>query len=328
MSRAKILVTSTFATSFILEDVRLLRKRYDVAHLVTSGLMSPPLIALAVRHADVAYSWFASTYAAAAVAAAKIFGKKSMIAIGGADVAGMKELGYGIWISPWKSRLSGYALRNADQVLAVDPALREAAIGLARYAGDNIDVLPTGYDASFWSPAGEKEPFVLTVAAVDSPAREKIKGLGYLFDAARRLASTPFRLVGIHPRIIDGLRRDAPPNMEIHPPLQQEKLRELYRRAAVYCQPSVFEGLPNAVCEAMLCGCFPVVTDAGGMRNAVADAGEVVPIGDTDRLVESLRRGLGASPGVRARGRESIASRFTVERREEGLNRAIEKLMQ
>ena len=51
--------------------------------------------------------------------------------------------------------------------------------------------------------------------------------------------------------------------------IERARLLEYYRRAKVYCQPSRREGLPGALCEAMLCGCYPVVTGTGGMPEAV-----------------------------------------------------------
>ena len=45
------------------------------------------------------------------------------------------------------------------------------------------------------------------------------------------------------------------------------------------------EGLPNALCEAMLCECVPVGTDVQGIRTAMGDAGFYVPYGDRKSVV-------------------------------------------
>lgn len=326
MPRVKILVTSTFVTPFISQDLDLLRKHFEVAHLLAHGVSAPLAIAAGVRSVDIVYSWFASTYAAAAVFSARRKGIPSMIALGGVDVAAIPSMGYGIWISPWRGKLVGYALRNADRVLAVDESLKIQAAVRAGYDGRNIDTLPTGYDPGIWSPSGAKEQRVLTVAVCDTEARLKIKGIDLLFDAATRIPDVRFAIVGIHERLMDALQKRAPSNVQIRGKVDRAELLGLYRSAQVYCQPSVIEGLPGAVCEAMLCGCFPVGTDVGGMRSAINGAGILVPYGDAVQLADAILRGLAAGPNASAAARSAIADRYTIARREEGLVRTVGEL--
>ena len=285
------------------------------------GAGAIPAIARGVRRSDIVYTWFASTYAAAAVASARTFHKRSVIAIGGADVAGIDEIGYGIWVTPWKSRLVSYALRRADLVLAVDPFLKEEAVRRAGYDGRNIEYLPTGYDSVFWSPGGERSNSVLTVAVCDSESRMRVKGVDLLLDAARRLPGTRFLLVGIQEPHAGRLSARAPANLEIRGRVSREELLALYRGTKVYCQPSRLEGLPGSVCEAMLCGCVPVCTNVGGMRTPVSGHGFLVPWGDPGKLAAAITEAMAAPAGLA--GRESIASRFTLERREQGLMKLI-----
>jgi glycosyltransferase involved in cell wall biosynthesis len=323
LSRAKILVTSTFVTSFINEDLSILRKHYDLTHICASGLGALALIARSVRHSDLVLSWFASTYAAAAVASAGIFRKNAVIAVGGADVAGIDEIAYGIWTSPWRGRLVTYALRSADKVLVVDPFLREEAMRRARYDGANIECLPTGYDPLYWSPEGGKEDFVLSVAACDTMARLQAKGVPLLLEAALSLPDVHFVLVGIHDRLMDAVRVRAPGNVDVRSRMSREELRGLYRKARVYCQASRIEGLPNAVCEAMLCGCVPVATDVGGMRSAVDGAGLLVPYGDPVRLAGAIMKAMAMPEAAGTNARAYVEENFTLTRREQGLLRVI-----
>ncbi len=320
----KILVLSTFITPFITEDLTILRKHWDVTHLLVRGARALPSILSGVRRSDIVYCWFASTYAAAAVASARAIGRRSIIAVGGGDVAGIPEIGYGLWVSPWKSRLVAHALRTADRVIPVDPFLKGEAIRRAGYDGANIDVLPTGYDSTFWSPAGEQTDSVLTVAVCDSEIRVRVKGLDLLLEAARHLAETRFVVVGVQDPHAGKLRAQAPANVEIRGSVSREDLRALYRKSRIYCQPSRFEGLPNAVCEAMLCGCVPVCTDVGGMRTPVAGYGSLVPPGNPGALAGAISDAMRFP--AHAGGREFIASHFTLEARELGLRKLIGEL--
>ena len=322
----KLLVTSTFVTPFIADDLAILRKQYSVEHLLVRGVGAIPRILAGVRRNDAVYCWFASTYAAAAVAAARSLGRPSVIAIGGADVAGMEEIGYGIWTSPWKSRLVGYALRSASRVLAVDPFLKGEAASRAAYDGSNITVLPTGFDPEFWSPGGTQCDTVLTVAACDSEPRLNVKGIDLYLATTRLLPAVKFILVGIDSRLQESVQRRAPENVEIRGRVSREELRGLYRASRVYFQPSRVEGLPNAVCEAMLCGCVPVCTDVGGMKTPVAGNGYLVPWGDAPGLASAIVSARGRTTEASLRARDSIASRFTPDRRERGLLEAFSAL--
>jgi len=51
-----------------------------------------------------------------------------------------------------------------------------------------------------------------------------------------------------------------------------EELIKYYQKAKVY-QLSEYEGLPNALCEAMLCECVPAGTRYCGIPTAIGDTG-------------------------------------------------------
>ena len=74
---------------------------------------------------DLAVMWFAGGHAAATVLLAKLLGKKSIIVVGGFDVACIPEINYGRFTQSWTRRLlTRLALHHADRVLVVDPSLK------------------------------------------------------------------------------------------------------------------------------------------------------------------------------------------------------------
>ncbi len=321
----KILFTSTHLTSFIRDDLNLLRRHFDVEHLSTLGIRSLFAIAAAVRRADVTLTWFASVYAAAVVFFARRWNKRSVIIVGGVDVANLPEIGYGLWRSPWKSVLVRYALRAADRVLVVDPSLQRAAMQRAEYDGGNIRYVPTGYDAERWVPAGEKEPFILTVANCEDDARLRVKGIPFLIDAAKKMTDVRFVVVGVAEHLI--YRVAPPPNVTLIPFVGQPRLLEYYQRAKVYCQPSLSEGLPNSLCEAMLCECIPVGTAVGGIPTVLHAVGFLVPPNDRAALVDALRRALAASDEIGKAARRFIGASFPSARREAELLHEIRSVI-
>ena len=274
---------------------------------------------------DLVFCWFASTYAAVAVAIGRMFNIRCIIVVGGVDVARDKDLNYGIWLSPWKARLVGYALRNADSVLVVDPSLKREAVERARYDGGNIAYLPTGYDSTLWKPMGEKERIVLCVAMVNDPQRLRVKGIDVLVDAARLMPDVPFVVIGVEQKLSQKLL--PPPNMTFHPPMERRDLLPFYQRAQVYCQPSRREGLPNTLCEAMLCGCVPVATAVGGNASAVGEAGFLVPPGDGKILALALREAAGSGDSLTFKSRMRIVSLFPGGKREHELVRIVNGLL-
>lgn len=318
-----VLFTSTLHTAFIDEDIALLRKHFHVDHLLTRGPGAPLVILRHLRTADVTFTWFASVYSAAVVALARLSGKRSVIVIGGVDASKEPEIGYGIWLSPWKAPLVRWAMRHAARLLVVDPFFTNEVRRLAAYDGANIEYVPTGYDPGRWTPEGPKELLVFTVAGCHDLARVRKKGLDLLFDAARSLPGIRFAVAGIHEGILPAVSDMAPPNVEILPFLPRENLLGWYRRAKVYCQPSWTEGLPNSLCEAMLCRCIPVGTAVGGIPTAVAGVGFLVPRGDARALAQALTAAMASDDAAADAARRHIAAAFTLERREASLVRIL-----
>jgi glycosyltransferase involved in cell wall biosynthesis len=81
----------------------------------------------------------------------------------------------------------------------------------------------------------------------------------------------------------------------------QADLPKIYRSADVFVFPSLLEGMPLVVLEAMASG-LPVITTPNGPGDLVRDGvdGFVVPIRDVDAIVEKLEY-LRAHPEERLR---------------------------
>ena len=324
--RPHILFTATFHSSFIDEDIRILRKNYDVRVIVASGWKVPFLLLRNLFTANVTFSWFASLYSAFLVFVARLFGRTSIIVIGGADVAKEKELQYGIWNSWWKAPIIRYGITHATHVLAVDQFLKSEAMRLARYAGENIITIPTGYDPEYWRPSGDKAELVLTVASCPDMLRAKLKGIDKFISVAKKMPGIRFKILGVDPRIAAAL--DPPSNIECLPFSLRDEVRSSCQQAKVYCQLSYREGLPNALCEAMLCECIPIGTNVGGIPTAIGDTGFLVEYADEQRTIDAIREGLRRPSADGARARSRIASHFTLLQREEALKMLIDKLKQ
>lgn len=59
-------------------------------------------------------------------------------------------------------------------------------------------------------------------------------------------------------------------NVELLPLVRHEQMANLFRQALIAVSPSLHDGTPNTLLEAMACGCFPVVGDLESLREWIA----------------------------------------------------------
>jgi len=100
--------------------------------------------------------------------------------------------------------------------------------------------------------------------------------------------------------------------------------------ADVFALPSLREGLPLALLEAMAAGVPVVATSVGGVPAAAEGAALLVPPGDEQALAEGLAT-LAADPSRRAAlaraGRERVEQRYGAERQVRALESLYRRLV-
>jgi glycosyltransferase involved in cell wall biosynthesis len=111
--------------------------------------------------------------------------------------------------------------------------------------------------------------------------------------------------------------------VRVLPFANREEILRLYQVARVYCLPSLVEGMPNSLCEAMLCGCVPVAVDVGGVSDVVGNVGLLPRFGDQEALIAALRKALNAPAGESERARSRILDLFPLARREQEIMQAV-----
>ena len=315
---------------FVKKDYEILRKYYDI------DLIDPPSkktewpkyihsVKTKVKNCDLTFSWFAVNYSAPVVYYSKRYNKKSIVIVGGYDAAYVPEINYGVFTDLRKIPTK-YIYKNVDKALVVDSSLKEDIIKNAKVSGRNIEYLPTGYDPNYWKPKGEKENIVLTVGSVNHTVVKR-KGFETFVRAAKYIPDARFVLVGKHQdESIENLKKISPPNVEFTGFIPDKELLEMYQKAKVYCQLSRYEGLPNALCEAMLCGCTPVGTKYCGIPTAIGDTGFYVPYGNAKETADGIKKALNKADELAKHARKRIMKLFPHELRERELIKIIEKL--
>ena len=225
---------------------------------------------------DHVFIWFADYHAFFPVLFAKMLGKKSLVVIGGYDVANIPELKYGSLSKPLRKKLTLFVFRNANICLPVVESLEKTLKELCPIA--RTETIHTGYKLySEKHPQinQEREKIVLTVSMTNSRQRMLIKGLDRFKELAEKLPDYQFWIIGVNEKARH-LFEPIPQNLSLIPSLNQDELIDHYCKASFYAQFSRSEGLPNALCEAMLYGCIPLGINIGGITAAIDKLGLVM----------------------------------------------------
>ncbi|MFC1454945.1 glycosyltransferase family 4 protein [Candidatus Undinarchaeota archaeon] len=167
-----------------------------------------------------------------------------------------------------------------DAVIAVD----SYSMGMAlKYGQKNVHLIPNGVNAERFVPANNKDSNIIAVGRL-----VEHKGFGYLMEAAKGL-DTKVLIAGGGP--LEGkLRSIAQPNVEFLGKVPQEELVPVYKKTGIFVLPSIWEGFPFTLLEAMSCECACIATKVGGVPDLIEDGknGILIDVGDTKHLRESI----------------------------------------
>jgi glycosyltransferase involved in cell wall biosynthesis len=236
---------------------------------------------------DIYYCWFADYHSFLPVIFAKIFGKKSFVVIGGYDVSNMPEYHYGAFSNPFRAFFSRNTIKFADTCFPVAEALKEKILQIN--PGANAETLATNFDSEkFCFKDYSREKSIVTVSFTENHQRYMIKGLDRFRELCVLLPDFEFTVIGIT-RIAEPLFDPKPGNLILLPPVPYDQICNIYQKSSFYAQLSRSEGLPNALCEAMLSGCIPIGTNVGDIKIAVGNSGITMDEWQPELLAEFVR---------------------------------------
>lgn len=328
----KILFVSAYKTSFVKKDYEILNQYFKVDTLfltkkyskVNKLLVHFVKILLKITKNEIIFVWFADYRAFLAVLLAKILKKKTVIVVGGYELADLPEFNYGGLRSLFAKKRLKFTLKNADKVLTVDESLKYEIINKLFLKADNVTTLPTGYDSDKFVSNQPKEKLVITVAAVKKLNSLRIKGLDIFIEVAAELPEYDFMIIGCQGEAYEWLEKKSSSNVKIKQYLPQSELINFYKKARVYCQLSIREGLPNALCEAMLCKCVPIGTRTHGIPKAIGKTGFLTDYNDFKAIKHAIVKAISSNRGDLARNR--IIKLFNLGTRTTDLIKVINEL--
>jgi len=256
---------------------------------------------------------------------ARRFGVRSYVSARGNDV----ERGM---FNPVQLPFVLWTLQHADAVGCVSCELAEKCRALS--GREDIDYTPNSVDTSLFRPQAPdpslREPFgEAPLLGFVGELRFK-KGTHFLLDAFRAVrAARPAKLL-----LIGGLRSedrsflrhylrqypDLRPDIHVIDYLHdREALAHYYNLLDLVLIPSLWDGMPNSLLEAMACGRVAIAGDAGGIRDVVrhGENGFLVGIHELHRLGEGCLELLDAGEDYRreigSRAREYVERHHTPE---------------
>jgi len=205
------------------------------------------------------------------------------------------EMPAGLWISA-QHRL---VTNTVGRYLAVSRGVAERMRQRFRVPEHKLCIVPNGIDlVPFAGPRPNTlraalartpgQPIVLTTARLD-----RQKGHAYLLAAAAQVADALFVLAG------DGPERAAL-EAAVHEAGLEDRILflgyrpdvpELLASSDLFVLPSLFEGFPLSILEAMAAGTPVIASDIGGNDEAVThgETGFLVPPADPDALARAIR---------------------------------------
>lgn len=279
-----------------------------------------------VRRAEVSLCRFADNHALLTLIISKILKRKFLVIVGGYEVARIKNLRYGLNRSMFFPKVVKWIFRFADHVLPVSHNLKEDAIEQIKTEGNNITVIPNGFDSDLFRPSGkDKEQIVLSSGICNDMPTFFLKGIDTLLKTAEHIPKIHFFIIGISEKLQKKIETLRPQNVTVIASLPQEKLISYYQRAKVYCQLSLREGHPNSLCEAMLCECVPVGSDVPGMKNVMNKIGFLVPLQNPSATAKAIEKALQSTEGLKAR--EKIKQDYSLQKRETAFKSMIFTLL-
>ena len=178
-----------------------------------------------------------------------------------------------------------FTLKHADYVISVSEFLEQEAIkhGVKK---ERVTTVYSGVSHDSFKPlhiGQEKRKF--TLCFVGRLVRSK--GLEYLIKAVKNLDAQVIVLGNGEKRYVENLKRKTPKNVRFLGRIEHKKVPKYINYSDILVSPSLSEGLPRTILEAMACG-KPIIATSGSGTPEIGFKGWLVE----PENVEELRKAI------------------------------------
>jgi len=253
--------------------------------LVVLWLTLRVLISIYVHHVYFVIAQNAFPDGFSVVIASLVSHRPSFVQVVGSDITMLR--------SRLKRWLTSWTLSHAVGVICVS---RDLELRSKRLGAKQTFVIPNPIDLSSFHQTVDIQRKLHSVVSVANLI--PTKGIRTLLEASSRIPEVELYIVGEGPERANleelcehlGIQNRTRFTGLIS---QQEVARHLLS-SAIFVLPSLTEGVPRSMLEAMWCGTFVIATNVGGIPDIIADGvnGLLVKPNDVEALTRAIRRAL------------------------------------
>lgn len=299
---------------FIVKDIAILESHHNVKSKClefTGSIIDIYTIFLQIifilkhRHkANIFITQFAGYQSVIPTFLGKLFGLKNYIVLGGTDCNWLPSINYGNYNKRLLRWATEYSLKNAYHLIPVNKELIECEYtyteldfkkqGYKSFINNintSYTVIPNGIDLDLYIISNQnrlKNSFITICSVLEDEKRRLVKGIDLMLKIAVLMPEINITIIGGTFPI--GMM--VPTNIKTLPFIKNDGLPNLFNRHQFYLQLSLTEGFPNAVIEAMACGCVPIVSSVGAMPDIVQEFGYILVKKDVELLQTIIIRAM------------------------------------
>jgi glycosyltransferase involved in cell wall biosynthesis len=335
-------------STFVEKDIQILNENYAVKvfHFKTMNKFVVPfqflneLIFLSLNLRSKHYViQFAGYHSFLPIIFKFLFRKKCIVVLGGSDCVSFPSIKYGSFLRQPLRFFTYFSIKNASHLCPVDETLVNYAYTYQEFDFKNqgylahfpriktpYTVIFNGYEKEKWLVRKkEKNTFVTIGANLGSRFGIGLKGIDLIIEIAEFFPEAEFYIIGgkvIH--------KEVSKNIHLLDTIPNDELPNFLATKEYYLQLSLSEGFPNALCEAMLCGCIPIVSNVGAMPMIVEGIGGILQTKSVSKLRDILNEYLTKNSQEKKmlseKSRQRICEKYTLKNRQSKLLKLISRL--
>jgi glycosyltransferase involved in cell wall biosynthesis len=351
MKKIEIIYNIPYYNGFIKKDEILLRNiynldtfnfQYKLKYLIIRSFICQFIFLLKnYSNLKIIISQFAGYHTLLPTIYCKLFSIQHIIILHGFECSSYPEFNYGC--KRRKSLYSSmkYSIENANLICPVSEALvrfcqsyyNETTYKIQginffyNVAMNNIKVVNNGVDINKFKLIN-KNPrsnvFLTVVNDLSTQHKRVLKGVDLIIEVAQYFTDCEFHIIGNN---FHGIQTKSN-NIKFIGYVSNENLVNYYNYAKYYMQLSITEGFGLALCESMRCGCIPIVSNVGILKEIAGVHGNVLHNRSIINLKDLLLKILSYqynSDVVSAIS--SSVEKYSLERRQISLVRVIKDLL-
>lgn len=347
--RDLVLYFYTKPTTFVRRDINFLQNDYVVREFSfyhPSKWYTPVLffkqLAFLIKHSTkskLSFCMFAGYHSFFPALLNKIQKKPFVIILGGTECVSIKSIGYGIITKGLIGKFAQWSYQFTSDFAPVHQSLIhsyntyddsiEKIQGIKHYFPNlkaNFTVIPNGFDPEKFKQLEHlkktKNSFITVAFDLHKNHLYQLKGVDLIISIASYFPFCTFTIIGL-----SAIKNKAK-NVQLLPSLSQDKLIEELSKNEFYFQLSMSEGFPNALCEAMLCNCIPIVSDVASMPEIIGDSGFLLKKRNYDLLKKLVETSVLKcdKETLAKKSRHRIINNYHIDQRKEKFLMLIESL--